>query len=63
MSPRRRIHDSSAARVAAHRERQAKQGKVRLQLTVSAETAQRLRAEAQARGCALGEALEALLAG
>jgi len=60
--PRPRQHQHTAARVAAHRARQAHEGRQRLDLTVSNATAARLKAEAAARGCTIGEALEALLA-
>lgn len=59
--PRPRQHQHTAARVAAHRQRRAREGRQRLDVTVSNATAARLRAEAAARGVTLGEALEAML--
>src|SRR5690554_6281859 len=59
--PRPRQHQHTAARVAAHRQRLAREGRQRLDVTVTAATAAKLKAEAAARGCTIGEALEALL--
>ncbi|ADC71749.1 hypothetical protein TK90_1240 [Thioalkalivibrio sp. K90mix] len=59
--PQPRRHQHTAARVAAHRSRQAREGRQRLDVTVTAATAAKLKAEAAARGCTIGEALEALL--
>lgn len=59
--PQPRRHQHTAARVAAHRARQAREGRQRLDVTVTAATAAKLKAEAAARGCTIGEALEALL--
>ncbi len=61
MSPRKRIHADSAARMAAHRARLKQNGRVALNITVAEGTAGRIRAEAKACGCTLGEALEARL--
>lgn len=62
MTPRRRVHPSAAARSAAYRERLALQGRVSMNVRVRKETVERIKAEAKARGCSMGEALEALLA-
>ena len=59
--PRPRQHQHTAARVAAHRQRRAREGRQRLDVTVSNATAAKLKAEAAARGCTIGEALEALI--
>ncbi|MFW5453521.1 hypothetical protein [Thioalkalivibrio sulfidiphilus] len=59
--PRPRQHQHTAARVAAHRQRLAREGRQRLDVTVTAATAAKLKAEAAARGCTIGEALEALI--
>lgn len=59
--PRTRVHETAAGRVQAHRKRQAYQGMVRMEISLPAATAERLRSNAKARGCSVGELIDALL--
>lgn len=59
--PRPRVHETAAGRVQAHRKRQAYQGMVRMEIVLPAVTAERLRNDAKARGCSVGELIEASL--
>lgn len=50
----KRIHDSAAERSRAHREREARRGRVRLEITVSEGIAKWLRIEARERNKTIG---------
>ena len=56
------IHDSDAARQAAHRKRETQRGRKRIEITLRTTTIVRLKAEAKERGLSLSDTVEILLA-
>lgn len=61
MAARPRVYKSDRERVARNRERLRAQGLVRIEMRVSATTADRIRAEARRRECSTGQVVEHLL--
>lgn len=62
MAAQKRIHDTPAARVAAHREKQAERGMKRVEITLPANLAEKLKLAAQAEATTPSAIVAALLA-